>query len=161
MQRVTARNVDVEQYPPPRGTNLRMIVLVGRAEPRGGHQPAHVVAIARWELFCCSPIAAGGSGDELRALRCARLGQEVLDVLLDRPDGQDEALGDLAVGQPVGEELQDLHFTSGDVVAGERGRYRWSGCTAGHGFADTAEQASACCRDGGVSVVAEVCFVLV
>ena len=31
--------------------------------------------------------------------------------MVDRPRGEDEPLGDLAVAQPVGEQLEDLEFT--------------------------------------------------
>ena len=37
------------------------------------------------------------------------------DVVVDRAGRQDESLGDVRVGQPVREEAQDLHLSSGET----------------------------------------------
>ena len=47
----------------------------------------------------------------------ARLGVDVLDVVTDRLARDDQALGDLLVGQAAGQQLEDL-----DLAAGQAGR---------------------------------------
>ena len=37
------------------------------------------------------------------------------DMVVDRAGRQDKSLGDVRVGQPVREEAQDLHLTSGET----------------------------------------------
>jgi hypothetical protein len=46
--------------------------------------------------------------------------EDLLDVRLDRPLGDDEALGDGAVGQAFGEQFEHLALASGELVQGAR-----------------------------------------
>ena len=63
-----------------------------------------------------------GVDDGLGAVAGADLGEDVVDVALDRGGGDHEALGDLGVGQALGDQGQDLDLARGEVVGRVRGR---------------------------------------
>ena len=69
------------------------------------------------------PAVAGvlvrGQGRELHPPAGAGLGHESLDVLLDRPRGQVQRVGDLTVGESPGEQGQDVRLAPGDAPGGE------------------------------------------
>jgi hypothetical protein len=61
--------------------------------------------------FAPAPYGRGGGfGARLEA----ELGQDAADVVLDGSDAEDEAFGDLAVGQAGREELEDLVLSFGE-----------------------------------------------
>mgnify|MGYP003544541919 CR=1 FL=1 len=53
---------------------------------------------------------------ELAAARHAELGVDPAQVVVDGPDGQVELLGDLVVGVPERDQLQDLELALGEGV---------------------------------------------
>ena len=59
-----------------------------------------------------------GEHDELRAVAQVELEQQVRDVRLHRRLGEDQAVGDLAVGQALGDERQDLALALGELCPG-------------------------------------------
>lgn len=52
----------------------------------------------------------------LRAARQPELGEDVGDVLLDRALTQHQLVGDVAVGQPSGDQSGDLAFAPSQIV---------------------------------------------
>lgn len=64
-----------------------------------------------------------GADDCLGAVAGVDLGEEVVDVALDGAFGDDESLGDLAVGKTGGDEGEHFGFSGGEPI-GER-RKRW------------------------------------
>ena len=57
-----------------------------------------------------------GKDDRLRPVAQAQLVEDMRDVGLDGRLGQHEAIGDLAVGQPAGHELEDLDLALGQLA---------------------------------------------
>ena len=71
----------------------------------------------RATVFCARSVAVGEAAGELRARADAQLGVGVLEVHLDRADGDEEALRDLLVRQPFGCELRDALLRGGQLAA--------------------------------------------
>src|SRR3954469_8504322 len=59
----------------------------------------------------------GGKRREVGAVGSQGLGHQTLDVLLDRADGQDQAVGHLAARQAFGDEGEHLGLPHGDSEA--------------------------------------------
>ena len=57
-----------------------------------------------------------GVDDGLRAVAGADLGEDVVDVALDRRGADHEPLGDLGVGQALGDQAEHLDLARGEVV---------------------------------------------
>ncbi len=58
----------------------------------------------------------------MRTAACLQLGEEVPDMALHRLLRQEEAIADLAVHEPVGDELQDLDLAGGRILPAALGR---------------------------------------
>ena len=76
-------------------------------------------------LFRAGLIPAGHTLAEqvgqFNAVPHSGLPEEVVVMVLDRGDGDEQLLGDLLVGAPRGDELDDLALARGDAVAFQAG----------------------------------------
>src|SRR5580692_4802995 len=66
-------------------------------------------------------VQAAGQPGEAAAIVGAELGPQRGDVLFHRARRQEQPLGDLAVGQPVTEQVEHLGLAHGDAGRGQRG----------------------------------------
>ena len=106
-------------------------------------------------------VMRGVPGHELGAVRALGLGQDAADVQLHRPLRQDQPVGDLPVGQRLGERGGDLAFPAGRRVrpsrsAASRAASRWrrSPCRACPGGPRGPERPSPGSRPRPVGAVA-------
>ena len=76
------------------------------ADDVGEHHPTGYVSAARGVL----QVAAGNLCGEIRASVDVHLGVDVGQVLLDRVDGDEQALTDLGVGVAFGDQPHDVAF---------------------------------------------------
>lgn len=61
--------------------------------------------------FCLEQAQFLGAGEGLGAAVRVEFGVEVIDVPLDRADGDDHLLCDFLIGQAIGDEAQDVALT--------------------------------------------------
>ena len=68
-------------------------------------------------LRCGSADAVAlGIADGGHPVPCPRLGEDPVDVGLDRVAAQEQAFGDFGVGQVLGDQTEDLHPALGQAV---------------------------------------------
>src|ERR1700722_571139 len=97
-----------------------------------------------WNLPIVGSALGAGEPGQAGPVRRAELGQQRGDVLFHRARRQDEAFGDLAIGQPVGAEVEHLGPTAGEAEGGQRGGQGCSGRPpARRGVAGRLEQRAA------------------
>jgi hypothetical protein len=73
-------------------------------------------------------------GDGLGAVAASGLGQQVIDVALDRAFANRKALGDLGVGQARGDKGEDFGFARGEPGGKPvRRSWSWRECRGGNG----------------------------
>src|SRR3954463_2900448 len=102
---------------------LREIDLAARRRPPLGGWRRVSCAASMWTRVCgCErwrllhEPAAVGEDDGLNAVAQAQLGEDVVDVGLDRGVAEDEALGDLGVAETVGDQRKNLEFARAELV---------------------------------------------
>src|SRR5690606_40355346 len=64
------------------------------------------------EPLIASESGLPGDHDGLRAMVCIELGKDMVDVIADRVFGDMQPVGDLAIGEPAGDAVEDLPFAA-------------------------------------------------
>jgi hypothetical protein len=68
-------------------------------------------------MVALDPALADGDGGRLAPIGGAQLAQDVADVVLGGLGADEQPLGDLGIGQPLGEEAEDFLFPPGQIEA--------------------------------------------